>query len=131
MGERSVGEFSIIDIQIKKVYYEYLEICNVEISIPNLELLGITCQSVLDFQMRFFYELGHLLLTKKVFIKRSEEIYTYIFRITDYYALNNLNKIKSLGDYILNDFCFRKENNKRKKISFDNEISKKIKLLHL
>ena len=77
-------------------------------SIPNLELLGITQESILNFQTRFFYELGHILLTKQVFIKRTEYSYTYIFRITDSYALNNIHKIKPLGDYILNNFNYKR-----------------------
>lgn len=101
-------ENEIIDINIKKVYYDYLEVCNVEVSIPNLELMGITNESVLNFQTRLFYEVGNLLLTNQVFINRSEDKYTYIFRIKDYYALNNIDKIKPLGDYILNNFSYKK-----------------------
>ena len=122
----------ILNVEKKISFWKYLQILDIEVSLPNLETFGIKHQSVMDFQMRLFYELGNLLLTNKVFIKRSEETYTYIFRISDYYAFNNIDKIKPLGDFILNNFSFKKENNKRKKISFDNnEISKKIKLLHL
>ena len=104
---RSRGN-EILDIKIKKVYYNYLEVCNVEVSIPNLELLGITEDSILNFQTRFFYELRNLLLTNTIFIKRTENSYTYIFRITDSYALNNIHKIKPLGDYILNNFNYKR-----------------------
>ena len=99
---------NILDIKIKKEYIKYLELYNVEVSIPNLELLGITQESILNFQTRFFYELGHILLTKQVFIKRSEDSYTYIFRITDLYAFHNIYKIKPLGDYILNNFPYKR-----------------------
>ena len=115
---------NIFDIQIKKEYVKYLELWNVEVSIPNLELLGITRQSILDFQTRFFYEIGHVLLTKQVFIKRSEDRYTYIFRIIDSYAFHNLNKIKPLGDFILNNFHFMTFTKKRKIISFIEGIKK-------
>ena len=70
--------------------------------------MGITNESVLNFQTRLFYEVGNLLLTNQVFINRSEDKYTYIFRIKDYYALNNIDKIKPLGDYILNNFSYKK-----------------------
>jgi hypothetical protein len=121
MGERSVpfmGELSILDIKIKKEYVKYLELWNVEVSIPDLEVLGMTRQSILDFQTRFFYELGHLLLTNKVFINNSDNRYTYIFRIIDSYAFHNLNKIKPLGDFILNNFHFMTFTKKRKIITF-------------
>jgi len=124
-------DIEIILIEKKKVYYEYLEVLNIEISIPNLELLGITHLSVLNFQMRFFSELGYLLSTDNIFIRKTEDTYTYIFRINDYYSLNNISKIKPLGDFILNDFIFNRKDNKRKKIKYENEISKKIKLLQL
>ena len=108
MDELRSRENKIIDIKIKKENIKYLELWNVEVSIPNLELIGITRESVLNFQTRFFYELGHLLLTNKVFIRRSEDRYTYIFRITDFYAFNNLDKIKTLGDFILNNFPYKR-----------------------
>jgi hypothetical protein len=108
MDELRSRENKIIDIKIKKENIKYLELWNVEVSVPNLELIGITRESVLNFQTRFFYELGHLLLTNKVFIRRSEDRYTYIFRITDFYAFNNLDKIKTLGDFILNNFPYKR-----------------------
>jgi len=125
-------ELEVILIEQKKVNYNYLEVLNIEVSILNLELLGILRESVINFQMRFVAELENLLLTKLVFIRNSDELYTYIFRINDYYALNNLSKIKPLGDYILNDFSFKKRDNKRKQIRYESlDISKKIKLLYI
>jgi hypothetical protein len=122
----------ILDIKQTKRYWKYLEFLDIEISIINLELLGIYHQSVLDFQMRFFYELGHLLLTNRIYINKNDTIITYIFRINDYYALNNLSKIKPLGDFILNDFPFKYCSKKRKIVRQESfQISKKFKHIKL
>ena len=121
----------VLNVEKKIKFWKYLEFLDIEVTIPNLENFGIKRESVMDFQMRFFRELGYLLLTDKVYISKNETSYIYIFRINDYYALNNLSKIKAVGDFILDDFPFKYKSKKRKVISQTSELSKKIKLLNI
>ena len=132
-NEMKCNEINVLKVEKKIRFWKYLQLLDIEITIPNLESLRIQRQSVLDFQMRFFTELGHLLLTKIIFIERNNSFYTYIFRITDHYALNNISKIKPLGDFILNDFSFRYTSRKRKIFRNEEtfEVSKKMNLLNI
>ena len=121
----------VLNVEKKIKFWKYLELLDIEVTLPNLESLGIKHESVMDFQMRFFMELGYLLFTDKVFIVRKETSYIYIFRISNYYALNNLSKIKPVGDFVLNNFPFKYISKKRKVFTETKELSKKIKLLNL
>lgn len=123
-------EFQVINIEQKDEFIGYQKYDLVNLTIPNLELYEITHESVMDFQMRLFYEIANLFWNPYIRIKRNSSYYTYIIRVYNTYTLKNIDTLQILVNDILKIFPF-KRNSKKRKIIDETHIRNKISRLSI
>ena len=123
-------EFQVINIEQKDEFIGYQKYDLVNLTIPNLELYEITHESVMDFQMRLFYEITNLFWNPYIRIKRNSSYYTYIIRVYNTYTLKNIDTLQILVNDILKIFPF-KRNSKKRKIIDETHIRNKISRLSI
>jgi len=119
-------EFKVLNSKLVKENVGYKEYYNVIITIPNLEVYEVTKESASNFNNRIHYELDVLFWNPLISLTRTSTEYIYTIRIYNIYSLNNVNKVKNLVNNIFNTFPFVRKNNKRKQLSFDDNISNKL-----
>ena len=124
-------EFSVLNVELKKELVEYKEYNTVVITLPNLELYEVNNVSVINFNNRIHYELNILFWNPLISLRRTSLTYVYTLRIYNTDSLQNVPKVRGLINRIFETFPFIRKNNKRKQLSFDDNISNKLTKLNL
>jgi len=119
-------EFTVLNIELKKVMVGYKEYNTIIITIPNLEVYEITKESASNFNNRMHYELDILFWNPLISLNKTSTEYIYTIRINYVYCVDNFNKVEQVINNIFNTFPFVRKNNKRKQLSFDDNISNKL-----
>jgi len=126
-----MAEFNVLNIELKKEMVAYKEYNNVIITIPNVEVYEITKESASNFNNRMHYELNNLFWSPLIRLTKIDSSYIYNIRVYNIYSINNIYKLEAIINNIFNTFPFVKKNNKRKQLSFDDNISNKLLKLNI
>jgi len=119
-------EFSVLNVELKKELVEYKEYNTVVITLPNLELYEVNSVSITNFNNRIHYELNILFWNPLIRLTRTSSTYVYNIRIYNTDSLQNVATVRELINRIFKTFQFIRKNNKRKQLSFDDNISNKL-----
>jgi len=119
-------EFSVLNLELAKETVGYKEYNTVIITIPNLEVYEITKESASNFNNRMHHELDILFWNPLISLNRTSMEYIYTIRIYEVYCVKNFEKVEKLINNIFDTFPFARKNNKRKQLSFDDNISNKL-----